>query len=74
MECKDVLTRLWEYLDQELASEEAAAIATHLRGCESCKPCCRMDGNFLALLHRQRARVSAPPALIASVIATLRTA
>jgi mycothiol system anti-sigma-R factor len=74
MECKDVLTRLWEYLDEELASEEAAALTTHLSSCESCQPRCRLDRNFLALLHRQGARVSAPPALIASVVRALRSA
>ena len=61
MECKDVLTRLWEYLDEELAPEDAAAVATHLSGCPSCRPCCSFDTNFLALLRRQRARLSAPP-------------
>lgn len=72
MECKDVLTRLWEYLDEELAPEDAAAVATHLNGCPSCRPCCSFDTNFLTLLRRQRARVSAPPTLIASVSAALR--
>jgi mycothiol system anti-sigma-R factor len=74
MECKDVLSRLWEYLDGELASEEAAVLTTHLSSCESCQLCCRLDGNFLALLHRQRARVSAPTALIASVVMALGSA
>ncbi len=74
MECKDVLTRLWEYLDEELAPEDAAAVATHLSGCPSCRPCCSFDTNFLALLRRQRARLSAPPRLIASVSVSLRLA
>jgi anti-sigma factor (TIGR02949 family) len=72
MECKDVLTRLWEYLDQELAPEDGAAVAVHLSGCPSCRPCCSFDSNFLILLRRQRARLAAPPTLIASVSAALR--
>jgi mycothiol system anti-sigma-R factor len=72
MECKDVLTRLWEYLDEELASEDAVAVATHLGGCPSCRHCCSLDTQFLAVLRRQRARLSAPPALIASISAALR--
>jgi len=67
MECEEVLRRLWEYLDHELAPEEAGAVRAHLGQCGCCYQdfCC--DRAFLELLARQRARCSAPPALVARV-------
>ena len=38
MECDEVKVRLWEYLDRELASEDACALARHLSECSDCYP------------------------------------
>jgi mycothiol system anti-sigma-R factor len=67
MECEEVLERLWEYLDHELAPEETAAVRAHLGRCAACYPsfCCHRA--FLELLARQRVGCSAPPALLARV-------
>lgn len=67
MECEEVLNRLWEYLDYELAPEEAKAVRAHLSDCPCCFPsfCCRRA--FLELLARQRTGCSAPPTLVARV-------
>lgn len=72
MECEEVVIRLWEYLDEELTPEEAAAIGAHLSGCGRCHPryCC--DRAFLALLARQRSRCSAPAVLVATICAKIR--
>lgn len=72
MECEEVLERLWEYLDHELAPEEAATVRAHLGGCAGCYPSFRCDRAFLELLARQRAGCSAPPALLARVRSCLR--
>jgi hypothetical protein len=72
MRCEEVLTRLWEYLDEELASEEAAAVWFHLRDCRRCHPAYCCDRAFLELLSRQRDRCSAPGILVASIRARLR--
>jgi anti-sigma factor (TIGR02949 family) len=50
MECAEVTDRLWEYLDGELAAEEAAAVGQHVAGCVHCTShwCC--DRAFLELL------------------------
>lgn len=66
MKCEDVLLRLWEYLDQELAPEEAGAVWNHLQGCSRCHPCYCCDRAFLALLARQRSRCRAPERLASS--------
>jgi anti-sigma factor RsiW len=55
MRCEDVLAVLWEYLDQELAPEEAGVVRAHLSGCPHCHPAYCCDRAFLALLARQRA-------------------
>lgn len=71
MDCKEVLIRLWEFLDQELGPKEAAEVAIHLRGCAGCSGVYRCNRAFLSLLARQRARCSAPSALLVSLRALL---
>ena len=73
MRCEEVLIRLWEYLDEELASEEAAAVKFHLHDCRQCHPAYCCDRAFLELLARQRATCSAPDILVAAIRARLRT-
>lgn len=43
LSCGDVLERLSDYLDQELAPAEQARVEEHLRGCEGCA---RFGGQF----------------------------
>jgi mycothiol system anti-sigma-R factor len=52
MECREVIERLWEYLDDELAAKEAAAVEGHLAGCPWCRPHYRHDRAFLILVVR----------------------
>jgi mycothiol system anti-sigma-R factor len=67
MECKEVLIRLWEYLDEELRAEEAQAVAAHLGYCRDCYPAYCCDRALLELLARQRRSCSAPAALVRSI-------
>lgn len=67
MRCEDVLTRLWEYLDQELASEEASGVQAHLKDCPDCRPAYCCDRAFLELLARQRSGCRAPSHLMFTV-------
>ena len=64
MGCEEVLARLWEYLDDELAPEEVEMVKAHLRGCAHCHPAYCCDRAFLELLARQRARCTAPAELV----------
>jgi len=73
MECESVLVLLWEYLDEELGSEEAEAVGSHVSRCPRCRPAYCCDRAFLELLARQRARSSAPALLVASIRTSLRT-
>ena len=72
MECEAVLLLLWEYLDEELGSEEAETVRSHLSQCPSCHPAYCCDRAFLKLLARQRQRCSAPPAFVSSVLSRIR--
>jgi mycothiol system anti-sigma-R factor len=60
MRCEEVLVRLWEYLDEELAPEEVEKVKMHLKGCPRCHPAYCCDRALLELLARQRARCTAP--------------
>ena len=72
MECRDVVIRLWEYLDQELSPEEAGAVQGHLGSCTQCHSCYCCDRAFLELLARLRATCVAPAVLAGSIRARLR--
>lgn len=72
MQCDEVLLQLWEYLDQELAREEAEAVAAHLGHCGRCHPVYCWDRALLSLLARQRDNCSAPPALVLAIRLRLR--
>jgi mycothiol system anti-sigma-R factor len=75
MECREVLERLWEYLDDELAAKEAAAVDGHLAGCPTCSPRCRHHRAFLVLVVRSlRAPCPAPSRLREAVLARLAAA
>ena len=67
MLCKEVLIRLWEYLDEELRPEEAGAVSAHLSHCAECYPAYCCDRALLNLLARQRDQCTAPPALMVSI-------
>ena len=74
MECREVIERLWEYLDDELAAKEAEAVDGHLAGCPGCRPHCRHDRAFLMLLTRSlSARYPAPARLREAIRRRLAT-
>jgi hypothetical protein len=72
MECEAVLVLLWEYLDQELGSEEAQAVGSHVSLCPRCYPAYCCDRAFLELLARQQNRCSAPSTFVWSLRSRLR--
>jgi mycothiol system anti-sigma-R factor len=68
MECRQVIERLWEYLDGELVAEEAAAIRRHFDDCSSCPSHCRCDRAFLLLVIRTLAAPCPAPAGLSDAI------
>lgn len=67
MRCEEVLARLWEYLDEELAPEEVESVKQHLSGCPLCHPAYRCDRALLELLARQHSHSEAPAGLLLRV-------
>jgi mycothiol system anti-sigma-R factor len=68
MECSDCVSRLWEYLDGELAAEEALALRCHLGYCRGCLPVYERDRGFLALLARCGAQTPSASATLRETI------
>lgn len=50
--CDEVLSQLWEYLDEELAREPAEQVRLHLDGCRTCWTVYRVDGALLRRVGR----------------------
>ncbi len=72
MECAEITDRLWEYLDGELAAEEAAAVGQHVTGCAHCNSHCCCDRAFLELVvGALTRRVRVPPGLRTVVLMRL---
>jgi anti-sigma factor (TIGR02949 family) len=56
LRCGEVLDRLSDYLDGELAAEERERLEAHLRGCEGCA---RFGGELGATVRALRAHLGA---------------
>jgi anti-sigma factor RsiW len=71
LSCSDVLARLSDYLDGDLAAEERARVEEHLRGCEGCA---RFGGEFAATVRGLRAHLGAPTSVSGGLRERLRRA
>jgi mycothiol system anti-sigma-R factor len=60
--CDQVVAKLWEYLDQELAPEASAQVQQHLEICRRCFPQYDFHRAYREYLLHVR-RESVPPAL-----------
>jgi mycothiol system anti-sigma-R factor len=71
LSCSDVLARLSDYLDGELAAEERARVDAHLRACDGCA---RFGGAFGATVRALRAHLAGPTELPEALRERLRSA
>jgi anti-sigma factor (TIGR02949 family) len=55
LSCGDVLDRLSDYLDEDLAPADRASVEEHLRGCEGCA---RFGGELRSTVRALRAHLS----------------
>ena len=71
LRCSDVLARLGDYVDGELAATGAAEVEDHLRGCTVCE---RFGGRFSRAVRAARAALGAAPPADERVLQRVRTA
>jgi anti-sigma factor (TIGR02949 family) len=60
--CREAVSRLWEYLDGELAAENADAVRAHLETCARCWPHTDFQRAYQRFLART-ADMPVPPGL-----------
>ena len=71
LSCGQVLDRLSDYLDGDLAREAREAVETHLRGCDGCA---RFGGELRATVRALREHLLVAPRVPARVGERLRRA
>ncbi len=65
--CADVLRRLDEFLDRELAEDEMELVRHHLEDCSVCAAEMRFEASVLNEMRSKLRRIAVPPALRDSV-------
>lgn len=70
IDCKQVMERLYEYIDGELDEETIGRIREHLKKCKRCYPRYDFEAAFVRFL-RERGRASAPPELQRKIFAAI---
>ncbi len=53
-DCREAVSRLWDYLDRELVEIEVMAVDAHLRECDRCPAHFEFERVFLAAVHAAR--------------------
>jgi mycothiol system anti-sigma-R factor len=72
--CLDVQARSFEYLDDELPSDDRREIAAHLTRCAACRHAFDRDATFRQFLRTAAVRDVAPTALRTRLLDALRRA
>lgn len=54
LDCKEAMSQLWDFLDEELTPETIAAVKAHLDVCADCLPHAEFADRFLHALRRCR--------------------
>jgi mycothiol system anti-sigma-R factor len=69
--CGDALSRVYDYLDQEIDTAMAQAIAGHLQACPPCAEQYRLEQMVKALVHRTCCEERAPEDLRVRIVARI---
>jgi anti-sigma factor RsiW len=71
LSCEEVLERLSDYLDGDLAAPAKAAVEDHVKGCDGCA---RFGGEFKVTVRALRDHLLRSPAPPPGLVARLRAA
>ncbi|HXY32341.1 MAG TPA: zf-HC2 domain-containing protein [Gemmatimonadaceae bacterium] len=74
VDCTQVVSQLWDYLDGELTEERMRDIQTHLTACAGCFPHFDFERAFLKALAATRKEDRMPGVLRARIMEKLREA
>jgi anti-sigma factor (TIGR02949 family) len=69
--CEEAFRRLDDFLDRRLSLEETTLVEEHLRVCEACTREFTFESSVLAGVKRNLRQLTAPPDLLARVLARL---
>jgi anti-sigma factor (TIGR02949 family) len=72
MDCKEMIDRLYEFLDTEMSPAELTAVRAHLDGCDDCGEQAGLERRFLDALRDCTTSDRAPRELRDRVIAKIR--
>ncbi|MGH2829038.1 MAG: mycothiol system anti-sigma-R factor [Actinomycetota bacterium] len=66
-DCRQVVERLFQYIDGEIAGNDCQALEAHLRACAPCVDHVDFERNMKELVRRKCAEGGAPPDLAAKL-------
>ncbi len=69
--CDEVLRRLDDYIDRELAEAELRLVREHLETCAACTARFAFESGILEQLKDKLRRIAVPPDLLAKIRSTL---
>ena len=58
-DCIEALSKLYEYLDGELAEQDSAKVQQHMEVCQGCYPFLQFCSSFQDAVHRAASRIVA---------------
>lgn len=71
LKCEEAFRRLEDFLDRRLSLEEATLVEEHLRVCEACTREFTFEASVLDGVKRNLRHLTAPPDLLARILARL---
>ena len=69
--CLEMVARLDDYIDRNLAPEELGRVEAHLTGCLECADEFRFEASLLEGIRERARRIALPPSLLARIHASL---
>ena len=71
IDCKSAVSKLWDYLDQELDEQRMREVQQHIENCSACLPHADFGKRFIHALNGARSRHLTPPAVRSQVMEAL---